>query len=112
MDGFQILIRRNQDAALDKSLTMAAVSLLALISRGLALDHLAVRAAISSACSNAQAEGQINKLKVVNVRCLVEVTGVRPCGWTKSSGSFDRLLGVLILELHRAEIAQSGVQPF
>jgi transposase-like protein len=38
-------------------------------------------------------------------------TGVRPWGWTESSGSFDHLLGVLILELHRAEITQSRVQP-
>ena len=32
-------------------------------------------------------------------------SGVRPCGWTKSSWRFDRLPGVLILELRRAEIA-------
>ena len=32
--------------------------------------------------------------------------GVRPFGWTKSGRCFDRLLGVLILELHGAEIAQ------
>jgi len=32
--------------------------------------------------------------------------GVRPWWWTDSSGCFDRLPGVLILELHRAEIAQ------
>ena len=31
--------------------------------------------------------------------------GVRPCGWTESSGSFDHLLGVSILELHRAEVS-------
>jgi hypothetical protein len=30
--------------------------------------------------------------------------GVRPCGWTKSSWHFDRLPGVLILELGWAEI--------
>ena len=60
---FQTLIRRKQEAALDDWLTMAAVSLLASFARGLARDHLAVRNAISSA-SNAQAEGQINKLKV------------------------------------------------
>ncbi len=33
--------------------------------------------------------------------------GVRPCGWTDSGCSFDRLLGVLILELQGAEIAES-----
>jgi hypothetical protein len=38
--------------------------------------------------------------------------GVRPCGWTDSSGSFDRLLGVLILKLHGAEITQGRMQPF
>jgi transposase len=46
-------------------LDMAAVSLVAPFARGLARDHHAVRAAISSAWSNAQAEGQINKLKLV-----------------------------------------------
>ena len=35
--------------------------------------------------------------------------GVRPWGWTVSSGSFDRLLGALILELRWAEMAASGV---
>jgi len=38
--------------------------------------------------------------------------GVRPCGWTESSVSFDRLLSMLILELHWAEIAKGRVQPF
>ncbi|WP_428493685.1 transposase [Rhodopila sp.] len=32
--------------------------------------------------------------------------GVRPCGWTESSQHFDRLAGVLILKLGRAEIAK------
>jgi hypothetical protein len=36
--------------------------------------------------------------------------GVRPCRWTGSGRGFDRLPGVLILELHRAEIAERGVQ--
>src|SRR4051794_24288098 len=40
------------------------------------------------------------------------ISGVRPCGWTELSGSFDRLLGVLILELHRAEIAERGMKAF
>ena len=35
---------------------------------------------------------------------------MRPCGWTESSGCFDRLPGVLILELHRAEIAERAMQ--
>ena len=37
--------------------------------------------------------------------------GVRPCRWTESGRCFDRLLGVLILKLHGAEIAQGRVQP-
>ena len=65
VDGFHSLIRRKQEAALDAWLDTAAASLLAPFARGLAKDHFAVRAAISSAWSNAQAEGQINKLKVV-----------------------------------------------
>src|SRR5208283_2855200 len=36
--------------------------------------------------------------------------GVRPCRWTGSGRGFDRLPGVLILELRRAEIAERGVQ--
>ena len=32
--------------------------------------------------------------------------GVRPSGWTESGRSFDPLLGVLILELRGAEIAE------
>ena len=35
--------------------------------------------------------------------------GVRPCGGTDSSSRFDRLPGVLILELHGAEIAECGM---
>ncbi len=31
-------------------------------------------------------------------------------GWTVSSGCFDRLPGVLILELRRAQIAERGVE--
>ncbi len=38
--------------------------------------------------------------------------GVRPCGWTRSDWGFDRLPGVLILELRGAEIAERGVQSF
>jgi len=62
---FHALIRRKQEAALDDWLAMAVTTLVAPFARGLARDHLAVRAAISSAWSNAQAEGQINKLKLV-----------------------------------------------
>lgn len=35
---------------------------------------------------------------------------VRPCGWTELSGRFDRLSGMLILELHGAEVSQGRVQ--
>ncbi len=65
VEAFHTLIRRKQEAALDGWLSMASVSLVAPFARGLARDHLAVRAAIATAWSNAQAEGQINKLKVV-----------------------------------------------
>ena len=65
VDAFYMLIRRKQEATLDGWLDMASVSLLAPFARGLARDHLAVCAAISTAWSNAQAEGQINKLKVI-----------------------------------------------
>jgi hypothetical protein len=33
-------------------------------------------------------------------------SGVRPCGWTTSSYRLDPLLGLLVLELHRAETAE------
>jgi transposase len=65
VDAFHELIRRKQEAAFDGWLDMAAASLMAPFARGLARDHLAVRSAISTAWSNAQAEGQINKLKLV-----------------------------------------------
>jgi hypothetical protein len=65
VDAFHTLIRRKKEAALDGWLDMAAVSLVAPFARDLARDHDAVRAAISSAWSNAQTEGQINKLKLV-----------------------------------------------
>ena len=65
VDAFHMLIRRKQEADLDAWLDTAVLSLVAPFARGLARDHLAVRAAISSAWSNAQVEGQINKLKLV-----------------------------------------------
>src|SRR6516225_6960948 len=36
--------------------------------------------------------------------------GVRPCWWTGSGGGFDRLLGVVVLILHRAHVAERGVE--
>lgn len=65
VEAFHVLIRRKQEGALDGWLAEAAESLLAPFARGLARDHLAVRAAIATAWSNAQAEGQITKLKLV-----------------------------------------------
>ncbi len=65
VDGFHTLIRRKQEAALDGWLELATCSILPPFARGLARDHLAVRTAISTAWSNAQADGQINKLKLV-----------------------------------------------
>jgi hypothetical protein len=41
----------------------------------------------------------------VKPRRTFHASGVRPCGWTESSWRFDRLAGVLILELRWAEIA-------
>jgi hypothetical protein len=35
---------------------------------------------------------------------------VRPPGWTVSGGGFDQLLGVLVLELRRAQISERGVE--
>jgi hypothetical protein len=32
--------------------------------------------------------------------------GVRPSGWTDSGAGFDRLLGVLLLKLRWAEVAE------
>jgi two-component system CheB/CheR fusion protein len=49
VDAFHTLIRRKQETALDSWLDRAAASLLAPFARGLARDHLAVRAAIASA---------------------------------------------------------------
>src|SRR6516225_8975366 len=37
-------------------------------------------------------------------------SGVRPCWWTGSGGGFDRLLGVVVLILHRAHVAERGVE--
>ena len=37
---------------------------------------------------------------------LCHISGLRPCGWTGSGCCFDCLLGVVIFELHGAEIAQ------
>ena len=65
VDAFHTLIRQKKAAALDDWLQRAAQSLVASFARGLARDRGAVHAAIATAWSNAQAEGQITKLKLV-----------------------------------------------
>lgn len=62
---FHALVRQKKVQALDDWLACAGASLIGSFARGLARDHLAVRAAIATAWSNAQAEGQITKLKLV-----------------------------------------------
>ena len=54
--------------------------------------------------------GDVKGVKPQNRR--ETLIGVRPWRWTVSSCFFDRLLGVMILELHGAEIAQCGMQAF
>ena len=65
VEAFHALVRKKTVAALDPWLDRAGSSLVGTFARGLARAHLAVRAAIATAWSNAQAEGQINKLKLV-----------------------------------------------
>ena len=64
MAAFHALIRQKKVQALD-DWGCARASLISAFARGLANDQLAVRAAISTAWSNAQAEDQITKLKHV-----------------------------------------------
>ncbi|HEY5410597.1 MAG TPA: ISL3 family transposase [Caulobacteraceae bacterium] len=65
VDAFHTLIRQKKAAALDEWLERAGQSLVASFARGLARDRAAVNAAIATAWSNGQAEGQITKLKLV-----------------------------------------------
>ena len=60
-----MLVAAIEAAALDDWLERAAASLLASFASGLRKDRAAVHAAIATAWSNAQAEGQITKLKLV-----------------------------------------------
>ena len=62
---FQGIIRRKALAELDAWLGRAARSLIAAFANGLTKDKDAVQAAIASAWSNGQTEGQICKLKLV-----------------------------------------------
>jgi len=65
VEAFHAMIRKKKTAALDSWLERAGGSLVASFARGLARDRAAVYAAIDTAWSNAQAEGQITKLKLV-----------------------------------------------
>jgi transposase len=65
VEAFHTMIRKKKTTALDKWLEWAGGSLVASFARGLARDRAAVHAAIDTAWSNAQAEGQITKLKLV-----------------------------------------------
>ena len=62
---FQAIIRRKALCELDAWLNRAAGSLIAAFANGIIKDRDAVQAAISSAWSNGQTEGQICKLKLV-----------------------------------------------
>jgi transposase len=62
---FQAVIRRKALVDLDPWIEPAKTSLVAGFANGVAKDKAAVRAAISSAWSNGQAEGQICKLKLI-----------------------------------------------
>lgn len=65
MAAFHVLIRRKKVQALDDWLDRASASLISSFTHGLPRDHHAVRAATATAWSNAQAESQITKLKLV-----------------------------------------------
>ena len=65
VDAFHTMVRQKKATALDDWIERAAASLLASFARGLAKDRAPVHAAIATAWSNAQAEGQITKLKLV-----------------------------------------------
>jgi transposase len=62
---FQGMIRRQALTELDAWIDRARSSLVASFANGVAKDHDAVQAAISSPWSNGQTEGQITKLKLV-----------------------------------------------
>lgn len=59
------MIRKKHDAELDAWIEHAKLSLVASLANGVIKDRAAVRAAIISAWSNGQTEGQITKLKLV-----------------------------------------------
>ncbi len=62
---FQSIIRRKALADLDGWIERAKESLVAAFANGIEKDKAAVQAAVTSAWSNGQTEGQICKLKLV-----------------------------------------------
>ena len=62
---FHRMVRQKREGALEGWLERARAGLVAPFANGLARDHAAVKAAIATAWSNALAEGQITKLKLV-----------------------------------------------
>jgi transposase len=67
---FHAIIRRKAGTDIAAWIDHARKSLVASFANGIAKDEAAVRAAIISPWSNGQTEGQITKLKLVNVRCM------------------------------------------
>jgi len=65
VDDFQAMLRRKAKEALEPWIERARTSLIAGFANGIAKDKAAVLAAITSAWSNGQTEGQITKLKLV-----------------------------------------------
>ena len=65
VEDFQIMLRRKAKEALEPWIERARNSLIAGFANGIAKDKAAVLAAITSAWSNGQTEGQITKLKLV-----------------------------------------------
>ena len=65
VDAFHNMVRQTKATALDDWIERAAASLIASFARGLAKDRAPVHAAIATAWSNVQAEGQITKLKLL-----------------------------------------------
>ena len=62
---FHRIVRQKSRTELDGWLERARATLVAPFANGLARDYLAVQAAVATAWSNAQAEGQITELKLV-----------------------------------------------
>ena len=62
---FHAMLRKKHEAELDAWIEQAQASLVASLANGIVKDRAAVRAAINSAWSNGQTEGQITRLKLV-----------------------------------------------